>query len=45
MHDVLDGYVERGEVPGIVTLVSRRGEVHVDCIGYPRDTIFRIASC
>lgn len=38
------GYVERGEVPGVVTLVSRRGETHVDCIGYPRDTIFRLAS-
>lgn len=44
MHDVMNGYVERGEVPGVVTLVSRRGEVHVDCIGYPRDTIFRMAS-
>ena len=29
MHDVMAGYVERGDVPGIVTLVSRRGEVHV----------------
>ena len=44
MHDVLSAYVERGDVPGIVTLVSRRGEVHVDCIGYSRDTIFRMAS-
>ena len=53
MHDVMAGYVERGEVPGIVTLVSRRGEVHVDAIGMKavggsdpmrRDTIFRIAS-
>ena len=33
MHDVMAGYVERGEVPGLVTLVSRRGEVHVDVIG------------
>ena len=33
MHDVMAGYVERGEVPGIVTAVSRRGEVHVDAIG------------
>ena len=33
MHDVMAGYIERGEVPGIVTLVSRRGEVHVDAIG------------
>jgi CubicO group peptidase (beta-lactamase class C family) len=53
MHDVMAGYVERDEVPGIVTLVSRRGEVHVDAIGMKaaggsdpvrRDTIFRIAS-
>jgi CubicO group peptidase (beta-lactamase class C family) len=53
MHDVMAGYVKRGEVPGIVTLVSRRGEVHVDVIGMKavggndpirRDTIFRIAS-
>src|SRR5712692_8121746 len=53
MHDVMAGYVERGEVPGIVTLVSRRGEVQVDAIGRKavggsdpmrRDTIFRIAS-
>lgn len=33
MHDVVAGYVIRGEVPGIVTLVSRRGEVHADAIG------------
>jgi hypothetical protein len=33
MHEVMAGYVERGEVPGLVTLVSRRGEVHVDVIG------------
>ncbi len=53
MHDVMAGYVEHGEVPGIVTLVSRRGEVHVDAIGMKavggsdpirRDTIFRITS-
>src|SRR5438874_982247 len=53
MHDVLAGYVERREVPGLVTAVSRRGEVHVDAIGTKslggrepvrRDTIFRIAS-
>jgi CubicO group peptidase (beta-lactamase class C family) len=53
MHDVMAGYVERGEVPGLVTLVSRRGEVHVDVIGMKaaggsdpmrRDTIFRISS-
>ncbi len=53
MHDVMAGYVERGDMPGIVTLVSRRGEVHVDAIGTKaaggsdpirRDTIFRISS-
>jgi len=53
MHDVMAGYVERGDVPGLVTLVSRRGEVHVDVIGTQafadstpmrRDTIFRISS-
>ena len=49
----MTGYVERGEVPGIVTLVSRHGEAHVEAIGNTsldgpdlvrRDTIFRIAS-
>jgi CubicO group peptidase (beta-lactamase class C family) len=53
MHDVMASYVERGVVPGIVTLVSRRGETHVDAIGTKafggsdpmrRDTIFRVAS-
>jgi CubicO group peptidase (beta-lactamase class C family) len=53
MHEVLADHVERGDVPGTVTLVSRRGEVHVDAIGMKavggsdpirRDTIFRIAS-
>jgi CubicO group peptidase (beta-lactamase class C family) len=53
MHEVMAGYVERGEVPGLVTLVCRRDEVHVDAIGtmslgagepMRRDTIFRIAS-
>ncbi len=53
MHNVMASYVERGEVAGLVTLVSRRGEVHVDAIGTQalgdspqmrRDTIFRISS-
>jgi CubicO group peptidase (beta-lactamase class C family) len=53
LHDVMAGHVERGEVPGLVALVSRRGDVHVDAIGAKaigggdpmrRDTIFRIAS-
>jgi hypothetical protein len=51
MHGVMACYVARGEVPGIVTRLSRRGEVHVDAIGMKaigggapkrRDTIFRI---
>lgn len=33
MHEIMAGYVERGALPGLVTLVSRRGEVHVDSIG------------
>jgi hypothetical protein len=33
MHEVMAGYVQRDEVPGVVTLVSRRGEVHVDAVG------------
>ncbi|WP_201362661.1 serine hydrolase domain-containing protein [Dictyobacter formicarum] len=53
MHDFMSGYVERGEVSGLITLVSRRGEVHVDAIGtmafgasapMRRDTIFRVSS-
>jgi CubicO group peptidase (beta-lactamase class C family) len=53
MHDVLAGHVSRGDLPGLVALVSRRGETHVEAIGRQsfesdaamrRDTIFRIAS-
>jgi CubicO group peptidase (beta-lactamase class C family) len=53
MHDVMTGYVDREEIPGIVTLVERRGEAHVDTVGsmslsgkdpMRRDTIFRISS-
>jgi CubicO group peptidase (beta-lactamase class C family) len=53
VRDVMTGHVERGGVPGLVTLVSRRGEVHVEAIGakaaggrdpIQRDTIFRISS-
>src|SRR5579872_5538158 len=52
VREVLNGYVERGEVPGLVALVSRRGEAHVDVLGrkavggepIQRDTIFRISS-
>ncbi|MDQ6612025.1 MAG: beta-lactamase family protein [Gemmatimonadota bacterium] len=53
MRHTMAGYVERGEVPGLVTLVSRRGETQVNAFGnkalsssdpMQRDTIFRIAS-
>jgi CubicO group peptidase (beta-lactamase class C family) len=53
MHDVMARHVEAGDMPGLVTLVSRHGESHVDAIGLQafggaepmrRDTIFRIAS-
>src|ERR1700736_253231 len=33
LHEVMAGFVERGEVPGLVALVSRRGEVHVEALG------------
>src|SRR6266849_3415948 len=52
MHDVMAGHVDDGSMPGLVTLLSRRGEIHVDVIGnmafdgapMQRDTIFRITS-
>src|SRR5262249_30792806 len=53
MHQVLSGHVEREEIPGLVALVSRDDEVHVEVLGtlsvggripMQRDTIFRIAS-
>ncbi len=53
MHDVMAGHVERGAMPGVVTVVSRHGETHVDVIGtmaaggaapMRRDGIFRISS-
>jgi CubicO group peptidase (beta-lactamase class C family) len=53
VHQVMSGHVERGNVPGLVTLVSRGGEVHAEALGVTayggrkpmrRDTIFRIAS-
>jgi hypothetical protein len=33
MHQVLAGYVERQEIPGIVALVSRHDDVHVEVLG------------
>ena len=52
MHEVMAGYVEAGDMPGLVTLVSRHGEIFVDAIGriafdgppMRRDTVFRITS-
>ena len=52
LHGVMAGHVERGDFPGLVTLVSRDGEAHVDAIGrlafeaspMTRDAIFRITS-
>jgi CubicO group peptidase (beta-lactamase class C family) len=53
MHEVVRRYVENGQLPGVVTLVSRHREVHVDAIGtlafgsespMRRDTLFRLAS-
>ena len=53
MHHVLSGYVGRQEMPGLVALVSRHDDVHLETLGtlsfdHPapmqHDTIFRIAS-
>ena len=53
MHDIMSRHVESGRLPGLVTLVSRRGEAYVDAFGtlafgsevpMRRDTIFRLAS-
>ena len=35
LHDVMAGHVEAGEIPGLVTLVARGDDVHVDAIGSP----------
>jgi CubicO group peptidase (beta-lactamase class C family) len=54
IRTAMQRYVDRGMVPGAVTLVARRGRVvHLDAVGYrdveskapmTTDTIFRIAS-
>jgi CubicO group peptidase (beta-lactamase class C family) len=53
MHEVLSGHIERKQMPGLVALVSRHDDVHVETLGttafdnpapMKRDTIFRIAS-
>ena len=52
LHHALAAHVASGDMPGIVALVSRHGDSHVEAIGTQsfggtpmrRDTIFRIAS-
>ncbi|GFJ95545.1 serine hydrolase [Phytohabitans rumicis] len=53
VREVLAGHVESGRIPGLVALVSRGDETHVEAIGtmrhdggppMRRDTIFRMAS-
>lgn len=53
MREVLARYVDSGRIPGLVALVSRGDETHVEAIGtmrhdggapMRRDTIFRMAS-
>jgi CubicO group peptidase (beta-lactamase class C family) len=53
LHDLMEAHVVAGQMPGLVTLVARGDDVHVDVIGtrsftdpepLARDAIFRIAS-
>ncbi|MEV7009874.1 serine hydrolase domain-containing protein [Streptosporangium sp. NPDC051022] len=53
LHEAMAARVAKGELPGLVTLVARGDETHVDAIGTTtfggdepmrRDTIFRVAS-
>lgn len=53
LHEIMSSYIASSERPGLVTLLSRNGETHVDAVGtfefgggppMCRDTIFRIAS-
>jgi CubicO group peptidase (beta-lactamase class C family) len=53
LHHVLSGYIHRGDMPGLVALVSCHDDVHIETLGtmsvghlspMKRDTIFRIAS-
>ncbi len=53
MHSQLSGYINRREMPGLVAVVSRNDDVHVETLGtlsfenpapMSGDTIFRIAS-
>jgi CubicO group peptidase (beta-lactamase class C family) len=53
LHTAMSARVDSGELPGLVTLIARGDQVHVDCIGVKafgsaepmrRDTLFRIGS-
>ena len=53
LRDVLAGHLERGTIPGVVTALSRHGEVQIDALGstafgsgraMAADSIFRISS-
>jgi CubicO group peptidase (beta-lactamase class C family) len=53
MRRVLSGQVERGTLPGLIALVARHDQVHVEVLGttafgdrtpMPRDAMFRVAS-
>jgi CubicO group peptidase (beta-lactamase class C family) len=53
MHQVLSGFIDRKEMPGLVALVSHHDDIHVETLGtlafddpspMKGDTIFRIAS-
>lgn len=53
LGEVMTRHVHNGRLPGLVALVSRRGETHVEAVGtfgfddatpMRRDTIFRVAS-
>ena len=45
VRDVLAGHVRRGTVPGVVALLSRGGQTHLEQAGdVSPDTIFRISS-
>jgi CubicO group peptidase (beta-lactamase class C family) len=53
LHDIMARHVRQGDAPGLVSVVSRRGEAEIDAIGVTAlggrqavrpDTIFRISS-
>jgi CubicO group peptidase (beta-lactamase class C family) len=53
LHDTLAAHTDSGQVPGLVALLARREDIHVEVLGHAalddpaplrRDAIFRIAS-